>query len=91
MSHAEKCPVCAGAGHIREVNRECTVPYFDRPCHGCSGAGWVTVHEPIQYRTPLTTGENDTIVPLPNTSTVVLQAGEPYRIGGNEVYGSWTQ
>jgi len=33
MPHAEKCPVCNGVG---------TVP-GNKPCHGCKGAGWVTV------------------------------------------------
>lgn len=37
MSHAEKCPVCNGAGKIGFGTSE------EKPCHGCYGNGWVTV------------------------------------------------
>ena len=32
MAHGEKCPVCEGAGKIKK-----------KKCHGCDGAGWVTI------------------------------------------------
>lgn len=34
MTHAELCPVCKGLGKINE-----------KPCHGCDGKGWITVHD----------------------------------------------
>lgn len=32
MAHAEKCPVCNGAGK-----------YNEKICHGCNGKGWIEV------------------------------------------------
>ena len=32
MAHGEKCPVCEGVGKIKK-----------KKCHGCDGAGWVTI------------------------------------------------
>lgn len=57
MSHAEKCPICFGAGVItglkdgvRPYMGSCTYP----TCHGCGGRGWVTVEskEPWDRETP---------------------------------------
>jgi len=39
MSHTEICPICGGSGKIEQP--ECTAPV--RPCHGCSGRGWVEI------------------------------------------------
>jgi len=47
MSHAEICPVCAGAGCVESYpmhGQETTVP-LRSPCHGCGGLGWVTVRD----------------------------------------------
>lgn len=35
MAHADKCPVCDGAGVVDGD--------LDRGCHGCYGKGWVVV------------------------------------------------
>jgi len=35
--HAEKCPVCEGAGDCGCEEHEV--------CHGCDGDGWVEVHD----------------------------------------------
>lgn len=43
MAHAERCPVCHGAGTI---NKD---PYatgiINESCYGCQGRGWVTVQD----------------------------------------------
>ncbi len=44
MNHAEKCPVCKGAGKVSSNNASTTGPYFGT-CHGCGGKGWVTVQD----------------------------------------------
>lgn len=41
MSHAERCPVCAGTGKVKAER-----------CHGCGGSGWVTVQDSV-YPPPL--------------------------------------
>ena len=39
MAHAEKCPVCGGAGKVK-------VDGITIDCHGCeNGKGWVTVKD----------------------------------------------
>jgi len=39
MAHAEKCPVCGGAGKVK-------VDGITIDCHGCEdGKGWVTVKD----------------------------------------------
>jgi DnaJ-class molecular chaperone len=48
MSHAEKCPVCQGFGHVLDLavpTATSRVPM--RPCHGCGGTGWVTVQDGV--------------------------------------------
>jgi len=39
MSKAVICPICGGSGKIEQP--ECTEAV--RPCHGCSGRGWVEI------------------------------------------------
>ena len=41
MAHAEICPVCEGKGKVKK-----------KPCHGCSGLGWVTVQDEQSYPVP---------------------------------------
>ncbi len=42
MSKAVISPVCEGTGVIKK--------HEDKPCHGCSGKGWVEVgSEPVPY------------------------------------------
>ncbi len=50
MSQAETCPVCKGKGKILdESTKETTCPQ-EKPCHGCSGKGWVEVgSEPLTF------------------------------------------
>lgn len=55
MSHAEKCPICQGAGTIVKFEyppATCvTVPTI---CHGCNGKGWITVEDEMpDYNIPL--------------------------------------
>ena len=40
-SHAESCPVCHGSGKIDQNDSTAST----KPCHGCHGLGWVTVHD----------------------------------------------
>ena len=50
MSHAQKCPICNGKGHI---NQEGNFAYRDeqgntapqKTCHGCGGRGWIEVKD----------------------------------------------
>jgi hypothetical protein len=47
MSHAEKCPICNGAGKIFEPlcpDNTPASPYV-KTCHGCGGLGWITVQD----------------------------------------------
>lgn len=44
MNHAEKCPVCKGAGKLpRAPTTSSMTDIVD--CHGCRGIGWVTVSD----------------------------------------------
>jgi DnaJ-class molecular chaperone len=44
-SHAEKCPVCDGAGVFNnQIWSEIDYRYT-RICHGCGGRGWVVVKD----------------------------------------------
>lgn len=52
MSHAEKCPVCGGAGTVQKITIDSYPIECDCTCHGCAGTGWVTVTDP--YPTPST-------------------------------------
>lgn len=47
MAHAEKCPVCNGAGKIPDYSLEVSTAVNTniKTCHGCDGVGWVTVQE----------------------------------------------
>jgi len=48
MSHAQICPVCDGTGKTRnpDYNPNLTYPGEEIvTCHGCGGAGWVTVRD----------------------------------------------
>jgi len=46
MAHAERCPVCGGAGRIPDTNASGTTAHDGmHSCHGCAGAGWVTVKD----------------------------------------------
>jgi len=64
--HAELCPVCKGSGTVtKEPTAEVIKKIQDAgiaqefinkqfPCNGCSGKGWVEVHdEPTIYPPPL--------------------------------------
>lgn len=53
MSHSEICPVCNGAGKIRQyLDYVCTTNcYSETTCHGCLGKGWVTVEDNIKEGT----------------------------------------
>jgi hypothetical protein len=42
MRHAEKCPVCEGKGRLPDGKGDLDSA-FAKPCHGCSGKGWVEV------------------------------------------------
>jgi len=44
MSHSEICPVCEGRGTI-PTGEITTAGTLEKPCHGCPGTGWVTVHD----------------------------------------------
>ena len=44
MSHAEKCPVCEGAGRLPDGKGE-TSSARGKDCNGCGGKGWVTVDD----------------------------------------------
>jgi hypothetical protein len=50
MSHAEKCPVCNGAGKLPAINDGMSTA-IPQPitCHGCNGLGWVTIYDTINY------------------------------------------
>jgi len=48
MAHAEKCPLCKGAGTVKE-----------KTCHGCNGKGWVTVAEEPEKETKFVTNKGD--------------------------------
>lgn len=45
--HAEKCPICGGAGQLQGINdlsgSAANPP--TRTCHGCGGKGWVEVRD----------------------------------------------
>ncbi len=43
MAHAETCPVCQGTGKVYGVLETGAFP--TQTCHGCGGAGWVTVQD----------------------------------------------
>lgn len=43
MSHAEKCPVCGGAGKLQPPGFVTTTIPQMTMCHGCWGRGWVEV------------------------------------------------
>jgi len=43
MAHAEKCPVCLGAGKLPCAQH--STDASEKPCHGCQGQGWVTVED----------------------------------------------
>jgi DnaJ-class molecular chaperone len=47
-THAERCPVCNGAGTLPVTDLEGypvtnTGGPMTKPCHGCYGKGWVVV------------------------------------------------
>jgi len=59
MAHAEVCPICQGTGSVENiVSDNTTMPdgIGGRPCHGCGGAGWVSVqdHCPMPPPVPYT-------------------------------------
>lgn len=43
--HAEICPVCKGTGKYKEYwdYGTSTSASYEHTCHGCNGAGWITV------------------------------------------------
>ena len=42
--HAEKCPICGGAGQILDTGTGGTNTVINYvTCHGCGGQGWVSV------------------------------------------------
>jgi len=48
IAHAEKCPVCHGAG--KDVDAVYGLTLQEKKdnaeqCHGCGGLGWVTVRD----------------------------------------------
>ena len=45
MAHAETCPVCYGAGKIRNNCNPYIIPVgtYNKVCHGCNGKGWIEV------------------------------------------------
>jgi len=46
MSHAERCPVCWGAGWVgANLPAGTTSSPVLVTCHGCGGKGWVTVKD----------------------------------------------
>ena len=45
-SHAERCPVCHGAGKVKPKG----LGEPEKQCHGCGGRGWVTVQDRSRYR-----------------------------------------
>ena len=46
MAHAERCPVCGGAGRIPDTTFINTATAGTaKLCNGCLGRGWVTVHD----------------------------------------------
>lgn len=49
--HAEKCPICGGAGQLQGINdlsgSAANPP--TRTCHGCGGKGWVEVSNGPYY------------------------------------------
>ncbi len=51
-NHAEKCPVCNGAGQLPAAlwpdPNFTVVDIYPRTCHECGGLGWVTVQDPIE-------------------------------------------
>jgi len=52
MAHAEKCPVCDGAGRLPAycLERESsTLPPQTQTCYGCGGKGWVDVADDKPY------------------------------------------
>lgn len=49
MNHAEKCPVCGGSGQVDKVQPDDVVMHRWETCHGCGGAGWVTVPDDIPH------------------------------------------
>ena len=55
MSHAEKCPLCLGSGQIQEWD---TLGQYSYQCHGCSGKGWITVEDSVQYKYCRASGTN---------------------------------
>jgi len=52
MSHGEKCVICNGDGKIPSATLKPTKKVFKEKCHGCSGKGWVTIHDRIDYTNP---------------------------------------
>jgi DnaJ-class molecular chaperone len=51
MAKLGVCPICNGTGTVRGYNPLNRGP-VQIHCHGCSGRGWVTVHEPISDGIP---------------------------------------
>lgn len=45
MAHAETCPLCNGIGTSLDICGNTTT------CHGCDGAGWVSVEDAVPFQT----------------------------------------
>ena len=56
-NHAEKCPVCNGAGIVKDENSKSHFP--DKICHGCKGIGWVTVEDKTEGEPKVTFVTNE--------------------------------
>lgn len=85
MAHAEKCPVCDGLGKMIHTHPYYTTEREEKPCHGCTGQGWVTVEDrpvivpsvwdyPVPKDTPTTTTSlSGTLLLDPDTGQLIFK------------------
>ena len=53
MAKAVQCPICNGAGKLKDPGKNMDATYApEKICHGCSGKGWVEVSEEFSQKSP---------------------------------------
>lgn len=53
MAKAIKCPICNGAGKLKDPRKNMDATYApEETCHGCIGKGWVEVADDLGFIPP---------------------------------------